>query len=375
MESASQKKKIMVVAGTRPEAVKMSPIMLELMKTPGAEPILCLTGQHREMLDQTLTVFGLKGDIDLNLMTKAQTLSHITSSILTGMDEVLKKVHPDWILIQGDTTTVMASALAAFYNEIKVGHVEAGLRSGNKWAPFPEEINRKVAGIVADLNFCPTIQAKENLLKENVPEKICYVTGNTVIDALHYTAALPFKLEGSPLEDIPFGKKQIITMTAHRRENIGKPLEDICSAVLKIAETFKDSIHIVYPVHLNPAVRDIVFPRLGHTENITLLDPLDYLPMVQLMKRSKLILTDSGGLQEEAPGLGIPVLVLREVTERPEGIATGNVRLVGSDPEKIFNETSKLLTNEADWKGMSTAVNPYGDGKSAARIVKLVMEN
>ena len=371
----SERISVMVVIGTRPEAVKMSPIAQIIRKDPEIEPILCLTAQHRQMVDQILNLFQIKPDIDLNLMKEAQQLPEVTSSILLSMNEVLKKTHPDWVLIQGDTTTVMATALAAFYNQVQVGHVEAGLRSYNKWAPFPEEINRKIAGIIADLNFAPTTQAKENLLKENFPEEICYVTGNTVIDALHQTAAMPFEISGSPLESIPFGKKEIITVTAHRRENFGEPLKNICDTILAISRERQDQVHFVYPVHLNPAVQNTVYPILGNQPNITLLPPLDYLPMVQLLKRSKLLLTDSGGLQEEAPGLGIPVLVLREVSERPEGILTGNTRLTGTNPAKIRAQIESLLDDPEDWKRMSKAVNPYGDGHASERIIDIIKKH
>ncbi|MHC1772325.1 MAG: non-hydrolyzing UDP-N-acetylglucosamine 2-epimerase [Flexilinea sp.] len=366
---------VMVVIGTRPEAVKMAPVVQALKQTDGIDTILCITAQHRQMLDQVLQLFKLEADIDLNLMKEQQTLPEITSSILLNIDTVLKQKKPDWILVQGDTTTVMAAALAAFYNHVKVGHVEAGLRSYDKWAPFPEEINRKIAGAIADLHFSPTVQSRENLLKENFPPEICFVTGNTVIDALRQAAVMPFDLEKSPLKDIPFGQKEIISVTAHRRENFGKPLEDICNTILKISRDYSNRVHIVYPVHLNPIVQKTAYGILSGQENISLLPPLDYLDMVQLMKRSKILLTDSGGLQEEAPGLGIPVLVLREVTERPEGVETGNVRLVGSDPEKIYSQVIKLLSDPEDWERMSKAMNPYGDGKAAERIVDLIVRH
>lgn len=367
--------KIMAVIGTRPEAVKMAPVIQELKRRENIETLLCLTAQHRQMLDQVLELFDLKADIDLNLMKNQQTLPEITASILFHMDQVLKQEKPDWILVQGDTTTVMAAALAAFYNHVKVGHVEAGLRSYNKWAPYPEEINRKIAGVIADLHFAPTTLARENLIKENYPPEICHVTGNPVIDALQQVSAMPFDLSQSPLKDIPFNRKEIITVTAHRRENFGKPLEDICSGILKISREYFERVHIVYPVHLNPIVQQTAHDILGNQENITLLPPLDYLDMVQLMKRSKIILTDSGGLQEEAPGLGIPVLVLRDVTERPEGLESGNIRLAGTDAQHIFEQVKNLLTNRKDWESMAKAVNPYGDGKAARRIVDLLIEN
>lgn len=366
--------KIMVVAGTRPEIVKLIPVVLALRKKPEIETLFCTTGQHREMAQQVLDVFNVSADLDLNLMTENQSPLGLSAAILTEMDRVLKERRPDWLLVQGDTTTVMAAALAAFYNQVKVGHVEAGLRSFNKWAPFPEEINRRIAGVVADLHFAPTAGAAANLYAEGVPQRQVVETGNTVIDALHLAASLPFDVASSPLQSLPFGEKEIVTVTAHRRENLGAPLERICDALATLAAEYRDRIHIVYPVHLNPNVRATVYPKLGNIANITLLDPLDYLSMVQLMKHSKVILTDSGGLQEEAPGLGVPVLVLREVTERPEGVVSGNVRLVGADREKILTETRRLLDDPVAHRAMSTAVNPYGDGHAAERIVAALLE-
>lgn len=363
----------MVVIGTRPEAIKLVPIIKELKKVVTVETIVCLTAQQREMLDQVLKIFKINPDIDLNLMKHNQSLSEMTTSILIQMDKVLKQTNPDWVLVQGDTTTVMATALAAFYNQIRIGHVEAGLRSFNKWAPFPEEINRKIAGIVTDLHFCPTELAKENLIREGFPPEICHVTGNTVIDALQQAVQLPFNLEKSKLKDIPFGSKEVITVTTHRRKNFGEPLENICKTILQISEIYKERVHVVYPVHLNPNVQNIVHSILGKQSNISLLTPLDYLSMVQLLKKSKVLLTDSGGLQEEAPGLGIPVLVLRDVTERPEGIASGNVKLVGANPKIIFQQVSLLLDNPQEWEKMSKAKNPYGDGSASKKIMDLLL--
>lgn len=365
--------KVMVVAGTRPEMIKMAPVVARLRETPGIETVFCTSGQHREMADAVLAVFGLKADYDLRLMSENQSLSGLSAAILTGIQPILDEFKPDWLLVQGDTTTVMAAALAAFYNRIRVGHVEAGLRSYQKWAPFPEEINRRIAGTIADLHFAPTPGARENLLAEGVPPESVHVTGNTVIDALLWAARLPFDPERSPLAGIPFGEKEIIAVTAHRRENFGKPLEDICGALLTLAARYRDRVHFVFPVHLNPKVRAVVYPKLGGVENITLTEPLDYLSMVQLIKRSKLILTDSGGIQEEAPGLGVPVFVLREVTERPEGVEAGCVRIVGSDPNVIIAETARVLEDSAEYRLMAEAVNPYGDGRAAERIVELIL--
>lgn len=370
----AEKIKIMNVIGTRPEAIKLAPVILELKKHPDVDSIVCLTAQHREMLDQVLGIFDIHADIDLNLMHEEQTLPNLTASILTRMNRILEDRKPDWVLVQGDTTTVMATALAAYYQQIKVGHVEAGLRSHNKWAPYPEEINRKIAGILADLNFAPTENARRNLLNEGIPAEICHVTGNTVIDTLQMAAQMPFDLSQTALAKIPFEGKQILTVTAHRRENHGKPLKDICSTLLKISQDYAERVHIVFPVHLNPQVRMPVFEILGDKPNITLLDPLDYLSMVHLLKKTHILLTDSGGLQEEAPGLGIPVLVMRDVTERPEGVESGNVRLTGADPRRIYEQVHLLLDNSLEWEKMSHAKNPYGDGKAAKRIVNIIRE-
>lgn len=364
--------KVMVVAGTRPEIIKLIPVVKRLREDSAIETVFCMTGQHREMAQRVLDVFDIRADVELNLMSENQTLTGLSAAILTGMQPVLSDIKPDWLLVQGDTTTVMAAALAAFYNRVRVGHVEAGLRSFQKWAPYPEEINRRIAGVVADLHFAPTSGARDNLLAEGVAPDQVHVTGNTVIDALHIAAELPFELADSPLSEIPFDEKEIITVTAHRRENFGKPLENICAALRRLAEIYGSRVHLVYPVHLNPQVRNVVSAELSGIRNITLLDPLDYLSMVQLMKRSSLILTDSGGLQEEAPGLGVPVFVLRDVTERPEGVASGNVRMVGTETGTIVRETSRVLDDERERLKMAAAVNPYGDGHAAERIVALL---
>lgn len=364
--------KVMVVAGTRPEIIKLIPVVKRLREDSAIETVFCMTGQHREMAQRVLDVFDVRADVELNLMSENQTLTGLSAAILTGMQPVLSDLKPDWLLVQGDTTTVMAAALAAFYNRVRVGHVEAGLRSYQKWAPYPEEINRRIAGVVADLHFAPTSGARDNLLAEGVAPNQVHVTGNTVIDALHLAAELPFELAHSPLSKIPFDGQEIITVTAHRRENFGKPLENICAALRRLAEKYDSRVHLVYPVHLNPQVRNVVSAELGGIRNVTLLEPLDYLSMVQLMKRSKLILTDSGGLQEEAPGLGVPVFVLRDVTERPEGVASGNVRMVGTKIETIVRETSRVLDDERERLKMASAVNPYGDGHAAERIAALL---
>jgi UDP-N-acetylglucosamine 2-epimerase (non-hydrolysing) len=360
--------KILSVFGTRPEAIKMAPVLAELNKHKDQlTSVVCVTAQHREMLDQVLELFAIQPDYDLGIMLPNQSLAQITARALTKLDEVLQQEKPDWILVQGDTTTVMAAALAAFYHKIKVGHVEAGLRSYDKFQPFPEEINRKIATSLSDLHFAPTEVSRQNLLREGVADAQIVVTGNTVIDALLQVAEKPYDWQHSPLAAIPRDKR-IILVTAHRRENFGAPFENICAALRTVAERY-DDIHLVYPVHLNPNVQQIVRATLGQVRNITLLEPLEYLPLVQLMKQSYLVITDSGGIQEEAPGLGKPVLVLRAVTERPEGVAAGTVKLVGTNTQKIIHETSLLLDDSAAYQSMSQAVNPYGDGHASARIV------
>ncbi len=388
--------RVLSVFGTRPEAVKMAPVVQELARTSGIAPLICVTAQHRQMLDQVLSLFNLHPDIDLDLMRPNQSLAELTATIFTHLDPVLADVKPDWILVQGDTTTVMAAALAAFYRGIRVGHVEAGLRTANKWQPFPEEINRRVASVAADLHFAPTEWSRQNLLRENIPAEQIIVTGNPVIDALQAVASLPttpeiielftrigiplnpvsppLSLIPSPLPSInPGASPRLLLVTAHRRENFGQPLEDICTALESLAHIYADTLRIAYPVHLNPNVQEPVYRRLSSIPNIHLLPPLDYLPMVHFMKRSTLVLTDSGGLQEEAPGLGVPVLVMRQVTERPEGVEAGTVRLVGTDPQRIVAETRRLLDDPQAHAAMAQAINPYGDGHAAPRIVQALL--
>ncbi|MGE0127981.1 MAG: non-hydrolyzing UDP-N-acetylglucosamine 2-epimerase [Blastocatellales bacterium] len=360
--------KVLSIFGTRPEAIKMAPVVKQLGKHPDQfTSVVCVTAQHRQMLDQVLSLFDIRPDYDLNIMRPDQTLAQVTASALTEIDAVLRAEKPDWVLTQGDTTTAMVGALAAFYHRVSVGHVEAGLRTWDKFQPFPEEINRKIADAVCDLHFAPTEASRENLLREGVSGASIVVTGNTVIDALMDVAELDYDWEGGELSNIPRDKR-LILVTAHRRENFGDPLLEICAALKEIAVSYPD-VHLVYPVHLNPNVRNVVFERLGSVERISLLDPLEYLPLVQLMKASYLALTDSGGLQEEAPGLGKPVLVLREVTERPEGVAAGTVKLVGAKSRKIVEETARLLDDRTEYERMSRAVNPYGDGRASERIV------
>jgi UDP-N-acetylglucosamine 2-epimerase (non-hydrolysing) len=365
--------KVLSVFGTRPEAVKMAPVIKALAAAPGIESLVCVTAQHRQMLDQVLNIFDLHPDIDLNLMRPDQGLSDLTASIFTSLDPVLKQVKPDWILVQGDTTTVMAAALAGYYHRIRVGHVEAGLRTGDKWQPFPEEINRRVAGAVADLHFAPTANARQNLLSEGVPDWRIAVTGNPVIDALQTIACQPLPAETEALlrkiDVQPYGEKRLVFITAHRRENFGQPLEQICTAIRSLAQIYAGQVEFVYAVHLNPHVQEPVHRLLGGIPNVTLLPPLDYLPAVHVMRHSTLILTDSGGIQEEAPGFGIPVLVLREVTERPEGVEAGVSQLVGANPERIVSSACQLLDDPESYQLMSRAVNPFGDGHAAPRIV------
>ena len=379
--------RVLSIFGTRPESVKMAPVVQSLAHTPGIDSLVCVTAQHRQMLDQVLGLFNIVPDIDLDLMQHDQSLASLTAEIFTHLDPVLTDLKPDWVLVQGDTTTVMASSLAAYYHHIHVGHVEAGLRTNDKWQPFPEEINRRLASVITDLHFAPTDWARQNLLRENIPSEQIIVTGNPVIDALYAVVKMPptsAVLELFKRVDIRYNSSEIklvtspesprlILVTAHRRENFGKPLENICLALKELAEAYGDRIRIVYPVHLNPNVQAPVYRLLSDTPNIILLPPLDYLPMVHLMKHASLVLTDSGGLQEEAPALGIPVLVMRAVTERPEGVTAGTVRLVGSDPTQIFNQSRYLLDDPQAYAAMAHAINPYGDGKAATRITNALI--
>jgi UDP-N-acetylglucosamine 2-epimerase (non-hydrolysing) len=379
--------RVLSVFGTRPEAVKMAPVVQALARESEIASFVCVTAQHRQMLDQVLGLFDIHPDVDLDLMTSDQNLASLTADIFTHLDPVLVDLQPDWVLVQGDTTTVMASSLAAYYHHIHVGHVEAGLRTSDKWQPFPEEINRRLASVVTDLHFAPTEWARENLLRENIPASQIVVTGNPVIDALQAVArmnATPEVLQLFKRIDFPYqpsssqkpmsSSPHLVLVTAHRRENFGQPLMNICSALKSLAQIYGDGIRIVYPVHLNPNVRGPVFSQLGDIPNISLLEPLDYLPMVHLMKRASLVLTDSGGLQEEAPALGIPVLVLRAVTERPEGVRAGTVRLVGTQTETIVSHTRNLLDDPTAYARMAQAINPYGDGQAAQRIVRAIKE-
>jgi UDP-N-acetylglucosamine 2-epimerase (non-hydrolysing) len=367
--------RVLTVFGTRPEAVKMAPVVQELKRTPGIEVCVCVTAQHRQMLDQVLTLFEIRPDIDLDLMQEDQSLAELSAAIFTHLDPVLAHVRPDWMLVQGDTTTSAVASLLAYYRRIRVGHVEAGLRTHDKWQPFPEEINRRVTGVIADLHFAPTEWARHNLLAESVPEAAVVVTGNPVIDALQAVAARPEPEETARLlEKLGIGAqgKRLILVTAHRRENFGEPLENICAALRELAG--RGDVEIVYPVHLNPNVQTPVHHLLDGVAHVSLLPPQDYLPLVHLMKRAALILTDSGGIQEEAPAFGVPVLVLRAVTERPEGVEAGVLTLVGTDDRLIVREASRLLDDPAAYASMARAVNPFGDGHAAARIVQTLLK-
>lgn len=367
--------KVLAVFGTRPEAIKMAPVIKALSKSPKHEVRVCVTAQHREMLDQVLDLFDLIPHYDLNLMAKNQTLSDITAKVVIGLSDIFSKFCPDIILVHGDTTTTMASSLAAYYHRISVGHVEAGLRTGNIYAPFPEEVNRKVVSTLARWNFAPTDQAKNNLLVENVALDAIFVTGNTVIDALFYVREKLYSDKSlSAKLDMEYSfldpSKKIILVTAHRRENFGNGLDSICKAISRLAE--RADVQFVYPVHLNPRVQEPVKRYLANTTNVYLLPPQDYLPFIYLMEKSTLVLTDSGGVQEEAPSMGKPVIVLRETTERPEAVQAGTVRVVGTDIDRIINEVSELLNNDVEYEKMACAHNPYGDGAAAGRIVKIL---
>ncbi|HEY7060511.1 MAG TPA: UDP-N-acetylglucosamine 2-epimerase (non-hydrolyzing) [Chloroflexota bacterium] len=373
----------MTVFGTRPEAIKLAPVIRELQRRGAdgpVESVVCVTAQHRQMLDQVLDLFTLQPDYDLAVMEENQTLAGVAAAVLTRLEPVLARERPDWVLVQGDTTTVAAAALAAYYAGARVGHVEAGLRTWDKWRPFPEEINRRVAGVVADCHFAPTAQARHNLLAERVPAEQVVVTGNPVIDALRWVADLDAPAEartilrraGLGAASSP-GEARLIVVTAHRRESFGQPLEDVCLALREVARRGAGGVQIVYAVHLNPNVWEPVHRLLGDEPGVTLVPPVAYSTLVHLLKRAYLVLTDSGGIQEEAPGLAVPVLVLREVTERPEAVDAGTVRLVGTDRERIQAETDRLLADPAAHAAMSRAVNPYGDGLASQRIVAALL--
>ena len=370
--------RIMVIFGTRPEAVKLAPVIKECQKHAyKIDTRVCVTAQHREMLDQVLDVFGIKPDLDLDIMQPDQNLSQLTARILTDLDPVIQQEKPDWILIQGDTTTVMVAAVLGYYQRVKIGHVEAGLRSFDKWQPFPEEGNRRIASVLADLHFAPTENNRQNLLREGIPDELIKITGNPAIDALKMIIEKPAPPAVEALlkqGDILSGDRRLVLVTAHRRENFGEPIQNICRAIKQLANQYADSVTIIYPVHLNPNIQKPVYESLAEIPNIKLMAPLDYLDLVHLMKHAALILTDSGGIQEEAPSLGIPTLVLRERTERQEGVATGTLKLVGTDPETILQEARRLLDDPDAHAAMAGAVNPYGDGHAARQIVRALLE-
>ncbi|WP_419791301.1 UDP-N-acetylglucosamine 2-epimerase (non-hydrolyzing) [Staphylococcus chromogenes] len=356
-------KRIMTIFGTRPEAIKMAPLVLQLKKEEQLEPVVVVTAQHREMLDSVLETFNIQPDYDLNVMKPGQTLSQVTSRVLTGLEDIIKEVQPDMILVHGDTTTTFAGSLAAFYNEISIGHVEAGLRTWNKYSPFPEEMNRQMTGIMADLHFAPTEQAEKNLLNENKDPQSVVVTGNTAIDAMHTTIDQDYQSEIIQRHQ----DKRIILLTSHRRENIGQPMENIFKAARRIVEEVEDAV-IVYPMHKNPKVRDIARQYLSDHDRIELIEPLEVVDFHNFAHQSYLILTDSGGVQEEAPSLGKPVLVLRDTTERPEGVEAGTLKLAGTEEEDVYRLTKGLLTDKELYQSMSIAQNPYGDGHASERI-------
>ncbi len=365
--------KVLTVCGTRPDTIKMAPIINELKKYPDkVELIEVVTGQHKEMLEQVVKAFALTPMYNLNIMSSKQTLSSITAKILTGLEEIIQKHEPNLIIAQGDTSTTFAASLSAFYHKIPFAHIEAGLRTNNKYDPFPEEMNRRITSLLADVHFAPTEINRDNLLKEGVDPSSIFITGNTVIDALLYIAGQDYTFEDEKLNDF-VKNKNIILLTTHRRENWGEPMRNICKAVKRIVKDFPE-YGVVFPVHKNPIVREVVFPEFEGVENVYLTEPFDYVPFVHIQKVSHLILTDSGGVQEEAPSLGVPVIVLRKTTERPEGVSAGNSKLVGTDPELIYNTVKELTENKEVYDRMSQTANPYGNGKSAEITVKVLFE-
>ncbi|MGP9077350.1 non-hydrolyzing UDP-N-acetylglucosamine 2-epimerase [Geobacillus thermodenitrificans subsp. calidus] len=363
------KRKVMTIFGTRPEAIKMAPLVLELQKhSEWIEPIVTVTAQHRQMLDQVLEIFGIHPDYDLNIMKDRQTLAGITTRALEGLDDIMRKVKPDLVLVHGDTTTTFVASLAAFYHQIAIGHVEAGLRTWNKYSPFPEEMNRQLTGVMADLHFAPTKKAYDNLIQENKKPESIFITGNTAIDALKTTVKEDYDHE--ILAKI--GNDRMILLTAHRRENLGETMRGMFRAIKRLVQAH-DDVQVVYPVHLNPAVREAAADVLGNDPRIHLIEPLDVFDFHNFAARAYLILTDSGGVQEEAPSLGVPVLVLRDTTERPEGIEAGTLKLAGTDEDTIYQMASELLTNRNEYEAMAKASNPYGDGQASKRIVEAIL--
>ena len=363
----------MTVFGTRPEAIKMCPLVLEMRKYPEyIQPIVAVTAQHREMLDQVLDLFGIVPDYDLNIMTSGQTLYDVTTRALMGLKPVMEEAKPDMVLVHGDTTTTFAGALAAFYAQIPVGHVEAGLRTGNKYSPYPEEMNRKLTGAMADMHFAPTATSKGNLLKENVNPASILITGNTVIDALQTTVHGDYHFADEDFNRVFATGHKLILMTTHRRENLGEPMRHVYRALKSVLETH-ENVEAIFPVHKNPKVREIVNQELGHLSRVHLIEPMDYEPFANLMAKVDIVLTDSGGIQEEAPALGKPVLVLRDTTERPEAVEAGTVKLVGTAYKDVLQETNRLLDDDEHYRSMAEAANPYGDGKACERIIKAIL--
>ena len=364
--------KVITVFGTRPEAIKMAPLVQELQKHPGEiDCKVAVTAQHREMMDQVLQLFDIKPEYDLDVMQPKQTLFDITSRSLTGLESVYQKEKPDLVLVHGDTSTTFVAALAAFYLQIPVGHVEAGLRTYDKYSPYPEEMNRQLTGVLTDMHFAPTVQARENLLREGVPRTKIYVTGNTVIDALLATVHKGYSFQDDLLQSIDYNRRRVLLVTAHRRENLGEPMADICRAIKDLVLSYTD-VEVVFPVHKNPLVRQVVEGELQGLERVHLIEPLDYQPFANLINNCYLVLSDSGGLQEESPALGKPVLVLRNTTERPEAVAAGTVRLVGTDRQKVVAEAKRLLEDPDDYRNMANIINPYGDGYASRRIVQAI---
>ena len=361
--------KVMTIFGTRPEAIKMAPVVKALEAADDMESIVTVTAQHREMLDQVLHLFSITPDYDLNIMSQGQTLYDVTCRALLGLQGVLKEAKPDVVLVHGDTTTTFVGALAAFYEGIPVGHVEAGLRTGNIYSPFPEEMNRKLTGAIGTYHFAPTSTSESNLLKENINPAHLYVTGNTVIDALQTTVQTDYTFKEELLNQIDYINNKVILVTTHRRENLGDPMRNVYEAIRDIINEQED-VEVIFPMHRNPKVRNIVQDVLGHMDRVHLIEPLEYEPFANLMARTYLIMTDSGGIQEEAPSLGKPVLVLRDTTERPEAVEAGTVKLVGTDKESVYRTATELLVNETAYLAMSNAVNPYGDGLASDRIVQ-----
>lgn len=369
MSTTRSKIKVMTIFGTRPEAIKMAPLVLELKKEySNIESIVTVTAQHREMLDQVLDVFNIVPDFDLNIMKERQTLKDVIIRALDGLDQIMKQEKPDLVLVHGDTSTTFVASLAAYYNQITVGHVEAGLRTWNKYSPFPEEMNRQLTGVIADLHFAPTLKAKRNLLQENKKPESIFVTGNTAIDALKTTVTKNYQ---HPVLD-KIGQDRMILLTAHRRENLGEPMQHMFRAIKRLVDEF-DNLQVVYPVHLNPSVREVADEILGNDERIHLINPLEVIDFHNFLSRAYIIFTDSGGIQEEAPSLGVPVLVLRDTTERPEGIEAGTLKLAGTDEQNIYNLGKELLTNKSEYDRMSMASNPYGDGRASSRIVDAIL--